>query len=35
MTEEEKRQQRGNTVMGVVFIIIIAIGIIVNFLMSK
>lgn len=33
MTEEEKRQQRGNTIMGIVFVVIIIIGLIVNYML--
>jgi len=33
MTEEEKRQQRGNTIMGIVFVAIITIGLIVKYMM--
>lgn len=33
MTDEEKRQQRGNTIVGIVLVTIIAIGLAVHYLL--
>jgi hypothetical protein len=33
-TEEQKRQERGNTIMAIVIIVIIAIGIIINYFLK-
>lgn len=33
MTNEEKRQQRGNTIVGIILVAIIAIGLVVHYLM--
>lgn len=30
-TEEQKRQERGNTILGIIIIVIISIGLLVNF----
>jgi hypothetical protein len=32
MTNEEKRQQRGNTIVGIVLVVIIAIGLSIHFI---
>jgi len=35
MTEEEKRQERGNIILGIIFVAIILAGIILNFYLNK